>query len=190
MIRIGTGAVLGAGIGVVSWVFGRLTGTSRAARTVSRRNFVRNATLGAIVIVLSQLTFGFLRFFWPNKTGAFGSVLTVSAQDIPEEGETPYRNTAGKFYLVQFEDDGLLALYWKCTHLGCTVPWNEGENRFHCPCHGSIFFRNGVKESGPAPRPMDRFAVTVSAAGDVLVDTSNPITRSGYDPVQAVPYPG
>ncbi len=187
MIRSGTSAILGAGIGIAVWVFGRLTGTSQAVKTVSRRNFVRNATLGAIVIVLSQLTVGFLRFFWPNKTGAFGSVLTVSAADVPGAGETPYRNTAGKFYLLQNED-GLIALYWKCTHLGCTVPWNEGEDRFHCPCHGSIFFRNGVKESGPAPRPMDRFPVTVTEAGDVLVDTGSEISRGDYDPSQAAPY--
>lgn len=188
MSRAGTGALIGAGIGVAAWVFGRLTGTSQAVKTVSRRNFVRNATLSAIVIVLSQLTFGFLRFFWPNKTGAFGSVLTVGAADVPEVGAEPYRNTAGKFYLVNNED-GVLALYWKCTHLGCTVPWNAGEDRFHCPCHGSIFFRNGVKESGPAPRPMDIFPVTVTPTGDVQVDTGSPTTRGDYDPSQTAPYP-
>jgi cytochrome b6-f complex iron-sulfur subunit len=186
--RSGTGAIIGAGLGIAVWVFGRLTGVGRSVSTVSRRNFVRNATLGAILIVLGQLTFGFLRFFWPNKTGAFGSVLTVSASNVPVVGDPPYRNTAGKFYLMRNED-GLLALYWKCTHLGCTVPWNAGEDRFHCPCHGSIFFRNGVKESGPAPRPMDLFPIEVSPAGDVLVDTGNPISRGDYDPSQAVPYP-
>ncbi|CAN5768644.1 hypothetical protein BH23CHL4_BH23CHL4_18620 [soil metagenome] len=180
--------MIGAGIGVAAWVFGRLTGTAQAVKTVSRRNFVRNATLGAIVIVLGQLTFGFLRFFWPNKTGAFGSVVTVIAADVPEVGAAPSRNTAGKFYLVQNED-GVMALYWKCTHLGCTVPWNEGEDRFHCPCHGSIFFKNGVKESGPAPRPLDLFPVTVTPAGDVQVDTGAPTFRRDYEPSQTAPYP-
>ncbi len=188
MIRAGTGAIIGAGVGIAIWVFGKLAGSAHAVKTVSRRNFVRNATLGAIVIILAQLAGGFLRFFWPNKTGAFGSVLTVTADNIPEVGETPYRNTAGKFYLVRNED-GLLALYWKCTHLGCTVPWNAGEDRFHCPCHGSIFFRNGVKESGPAPRPMDIFPVTVLPSGDVQVNTGSPTSRSDYDPSQAAPYP-
>jgi len=189
VVRVGAGALIGAGSVVAAWVFGRLSGTSQAVRTVSRRNFVRNATLSAIVIVLGQLTFGFLRFFWPNRTGAFGSVLTVTAADVPAVGAQPYRNTAGKFWLVNNED-GVMALYWKCTHLGCTVPWNEGEDRFHCPCHGSIFFRNGVKESGPAPRPMDIFPVTVSATGDVQVDTGSPTTRGDYDPSQTAPYPG
>ena len=188
MIRAATGAVIGAGIGIAAWVFGRLTGTAQSAKTVSRRNFIRNATLGAIVIILGQLTFGFLRFFWPNKTGAFGSVITVAAADIPEVGENPYRNTAGKFYVMHL-DEGVIALYWKCTHLGCTVPWNEGEDRFHCPCHGSIFFRNGVKESGPAPSPLQYFPISVTPTGDVQVDTGSPTSRSDFDPSQTAPYP-
>lgn len=184
MSRIGTSTL----IGVASSVFGLLSAVAQGAKTVSRRNFVRNATLGAIVIVLGQLTFGFLRFFWPNKTGAFGSVLTVAASEVPEFGDPPFRSTAGKFYLVR-NDDGLMALYWKCTHLGCTIPWIQSEDRFHCPCHGSVFFSNGVRESGPAPRPMDYFPITVSPAGDVQVDTGSPTERSEYDPSQTVPFP-
>ena len=149
------------------WLVTRLLNSSNAAaRAVSRRSFVRNAALGAVLIVLGQLTFGFVRFFWPNKTGAFGSVLTVPASDVPEVGGEPFRYTPGKFYLVHNED-GLLAIYWKCTHLGCTVPWIQSEDRFHCPCHGSIFFKNGEKESGPAPTPLQLFPITVHDNGEI-----------------------
>ena len=57
----------------------------------------------------------------------------------------------GKFYLVRLEE-GFIALYQKCVHLGCTVPWRpefewpyEGQTvkgLFRCPCHGSTFNRN------------------------------------------------
>ena len=30
-----------------------------------------------------------------------------------------------------------------CTHLGCTIPWNEKENKFVCPCHLGIFSADG-----------------------------------------------
>jgi cytochrome b6-f complex iron-sulfur subunit len=90
---------------------------------------------------------------------------------------------------VNLEDSGLIALYWKCTHLGCTVPWVPAENRFHCPCHGSIYFENGVKESGPAPRPLDYFPITVTPTGDVQVNTGKPTSRSDFNPDQTVPYP-
>ena len=67
---------------------------------------------------------------------------------------------------------GVVALYQKCPHLGCRVPECKSSQWFECPCHGSQYNRVGEKKGGPAPRGMDHFAVTVSASGDVVVDTS------------------
>src|SRR6185312_6035361 len=86
-------------------------------KRMPRRSFVRNAALGAVLIILGEFTAGFVRFFWPNKTGAFGSTITVPASVVPPVDGTPYTNITGKFYLVHTKD-GLMALYWKCVHLG------------------------------------------------------------------------
>ena len=67
---------------------------------------------------------------------------------------------------------GVVALYQKCPHLGCRVPWCKTSQWFECPCHGSQYNRVGEKKGGPAPRGMDRFGV--DTAGAVLtVDTAN-----------------
>jgi len=42
-----------------------------------------------------------------------------------------------------------------CPHLGCRPAWNDGANRFQCPCHGSQFSLDGEHLAGPAPRGMD-----------------------------------
>jgi menaquinol-cytochrome c reductase iron-sulfur subunit len=42
-----------------------------------------------------------------------------------------------------------------CTHLGCQVAWNRGSQQFVCPCHNSIFTKDGKYVSGPAPRGLD-----------------------------------
>ena len=46
------------------------------------------------------------------------------------------------------EDFGINAV---CTHLGCVVPWNQAENKFMCPCHGSQYNNQGKVVRGPAP---------------------------------------
>ena len=180
---------------VLGWGVARLVGMASrfhipvdATNRVSRRNFTRNAVLGGIVINLGLLGGGFLRFFWPNKTGAFGSALTVPAADIPPVDGEPFQFPAGKFYIVH-NADGLLALYWKCPHLGCTVPWAPNFGEFRCPCHGSIYNFEGINTGGPAPRPMDQMPITVEGNGDIVVDTGAIIERHGeYTPDMATPY--
>src|SRR5207247_5407987 len=65
---------------------------------------------------------------------------------------------------------GVVALYQKCVHLGCRVPWCTTSQWFECPCHGSQYNRVGEKQGGPAPRGLDRFVLTVSG-GNITVDT-------------------
>jgi cytochrome b6-f complex iron-sulfur subunit len=41
-----------------------------------------------------------------------------------------------------------------CTHLGCTFPWNELDQQFQCPCHGSRYSADGAVVRAPAPLPL------------------------------------
>ena len=67
-------------------------------------------------------------------------------------------------------DRSVLALWRKCPHLGCQVPQLCGESQwFECLCHGSKYTVLGEKRDGPAPRGMDRFAVTVQDGAYVVV---------------------
>ena len=65
---------------------------------------------------------------------------------------------------------GFVALYQKCVHLGCRVPWCTSSQWFECPCHKSEYNRVGEQKSGPAPRGLDRFVLRIR--GDhVEIDT-------------------
>ncbi len=68
-------------------------------------------------------------------------------------------------------DGGVVALYQKCPHLGCRVPNCNTSQWFECPCHGSQYNQVGEKRAGPAPRGMDRFAVSIDTSGSLIVDT-------------------
>lgn len=158
-------------------------------RLVSRRSFLRNAVLGSVGVSLMGVAGGFLTFFWNNKTGAFGGEIPVPLNLVPEVGAAPYRNQGGKFYVINNED-GALVVYWKCTHLGCTVPWNESEGQWHCPCHGSIYNRFAERIAGPAPRPLDLFPATIEGSNLIVnTDPTGAIVRSSYDPSQAIKLP-
>ncbi len=66
----------------------------------------------------------------------------------------------------------IYALRAVCTHLGCTPIWLESEQKFKCPCHGSGFYKDGINFEGPAPRPLERFAIRVADDGQLEVDKS------------------
>jgi cytochrome b6-f complex iron-sulfur subunit len=165
---------------VVRIAFGQYDSSPRT----TRRDFLRWTVAGASTFFLAEAAAGFVAFFWPQKIGKFGTKVNVPLAMLPAVGAPPVVNRDGKFWLINNED-GALALYWKCVHLGCTVPWNETEKQFHCPCHGSIYNRFGVRTAGPAPRPLDLMAVSVDG-GNIVVDTGKVTQRSEYNPAQAV----
>ncbi|OLD64112.1 MAG: hypothetical protein AUF65_00420 [Chloroflexi bacterium 13_1_20CM_50_12] len=63
-----------------------------------------------------------------------------------------------------------IGLYQKCVHLGCTVPFRDDCASFKCPCHGSHYHVTGEYLDGPAPRSLDRFALSFSGES-VIIDT-------------------
>lgn len=148
---------------------------------LTRRQFLGISWAGSLAVLFGQSLVALLNFLRPVTSGGFGGL--VYAGKVEEFAiNSVNRVLKGRFYIVRTED-GLLALWQKCTHLGCAVPWVEAENQFHCPCHGSLFNRVGEVIGGPAPRPLDIFPITIKS-GEVWVDTSKPIQRTRFDPSQ------
>jgi cytochrome b6-f complex iron-sulfur subunit len=73
---------------------------------------------------------------------------------------------------------GLWALSAVCTHLGCITQWKPDANMIACPCHGSKFKRTGDKIEGPAPRPLPRLSLTLTADGELQVDKSETVPEN------------
>lgn len=156
----------------------------------TRRDLMKWAFFGSLLLMLGGFGQAFLSFFYPKKVGQFGSKINVqgTTADYPVGSVTAVRE--GKFY-ISHVPEGYLALYWKCKHLGCTVPWKPDEEFqghvgiFHCPCHGSIYLPNGQNVAGPAPAPLDLMAITI-AGGKITVDTGKITTRVRALPSDAV----
>jgi cytochrome b6-f complex iron-sulfur subunit len=163
---------------------------------VSRRQFLNRATVSLTGAGLTTFAAaGFVAFLWPTAQGGFGGKINVGKIDdvvssIRSSGGFFYNATA-RSWVTQYPIDavpkaksvpaykpvldgmqnGLVALYQKCPHLGCRVPQCVSSQWFECPCHGSQYNRVGEKKGGPAPRGMDHFALQVSNTGDVVIDT-------------------
>ncbi len=154
-----------------------------ANKGLTRRDFLGWLWGVAFVGLLGQTGVALFQFFKPRvDSGAFGGEVVAGALEEFEPG-TVSRVQKGRFYISRLEDGGVLALWQRCTHLGCTVPWREEEGEFHCPCHSSLFDRTGIVLGGPAPRPLTLFPASLKD-GKLVVDTSRPIERDAFDPSQ------
>ncbi len=149
----------------------------------SRRRFLAGAWGVTLIALFGQAGSALFQFMKPRvEEGGFGSeVVAGQVNEFPPGTISHVRK--GRFYISTQEDGGMLAMWHRCTHLGCTVPWREDEGQFHCPCHNSIFTTTGEVVSGPAPRPLDLFPVKI-VDGVVIVDTSAPTKRAEFDPSQ------
>jgi cytochrome b6-f complex iron-sulfur subunit len=163
---------------------------AKARPLVSRRDFFRGGLIGSLLLFGAQFGGASIAFLWPNLKGQFGSKITVgSVSDIKaaiDSQNQPFYYGAGRFYIVPYNgtgastiykgltQEGLMALYQRCVHLGCRVPFCQASQWFECPCHGSKYNEAGEYQLGPAPHGMDRFPLTIS--NDIVsVDTSNQV---------------
>lgn len=156
------------------------------SETITRRDFLTVAWTGLGALALAEFGFVGLRFLTPRKTeGEFGGTFNLGpAADFPIGSVTPVE--AGRFYIVRLPDGGYLAVYRRCTHLGCAVPFEPESGQFVCPCHGSAFTMDGDVLNAPAPRPLDLFALSINDIGEIIVDTGETIIRDDISPDHTV----
>jgi cytochrome b6-f complex iron-sulfur subunit len=168
-------------------------------RGMSRRRLIRTSLAAGVGLWLLEVGAGTIGFLWPNLAGGFGGKVTIGTftdvknanAGIPfPDGFPAYYQDARAFVILveparqefipgtDVTGDGtalnVRGLYQRCPHLGCKPNPCLKNFWLECPCHGSRYDRLGtkVKELGPAPRGMDRFAIAVDDAGSMTLDTS------------------
>ncbi|HEX4489608.1 MAG TPA: Rieske 2Fe-2S domain-containing protein [Acidimicrobiia bacterium] len=160
---------------------------------VTRRQFLNRGILVAMLGALGTFGASLLAFLWPSSSGGFGGTINAgklsdinayiatNAQPfyVPEartyiqpypKADLPAAKKVYDDYIYASMEKGIVALYQKCVHLGCRVPWCQSAQWFECPCHGSKYNRVGEKRDGPAPRGLDRFQSIISG-DNVTVNT-------------------
>src|SRR6516162_3503490 len=125
---------------------------------------------------LVGMVLGTLRFLFPNVLSEPPSSFKAGDANSYEEGKVEDKFKDRGAWVILGRDDNnrriIYALSTTCTHLGCTPNWLDSEKKFKCPCHGSGFKISGVNFEGPAPRPLERYAVKKTDDNQILVDKS------------------
>lgn len=136
---------------------------------MGRRQFMNLLTWGTVTGTVLGGLYPVFRYFIPPSAGGSGS--GVNAKDalgndivvsdfLAKHGagdRTLAQGLKGDPTYIVIKEDQTIAGYGLnavCTHLGCVVPWNAGENKFMCPCHGSQYNDEGKVIRGPAPRSL------------------------------------
>lgn len=148
----------------------------------------------ALALTTGLFTLGTARFMFPNILTEPPSRFKVGFKEnfSPGQVETKFVAQYG-VWVVNGEYQGrreIFALKTVCTHLGCTPNWLEGEQKFKCPCHGSGFYKDGINFEGPAPRPLERYAIRVGDDGQIEIDKSKTFQEElgqWNDPASFVP---
>jgi|TARA_B100001113_G_scaffold3638_2_gene3010 cytochrome b6-f complex iron-sulfur subunit len=176
---------------------------------VTRRQFLTKALRISFGAFAGIQAISWLGFLWPKVSGGFGSKIDAgSIEEIKDQlfqadgSVIPAFIPSARAYVLPLDQsaaansqfssgstvaDGLVAVYQRCVHLGCRVPWCNSSQGFECPCHGSKYNMIGEYFAGPAPRNLDRFNVS-NVNGRFIIDTGT-IIESPRAPGMSVKYP-
>lgn len=130
------------------------------------------AAWAAFTVSLAAMTLGTVRFLFPNVLAEPPSTFKAGTPEQYEPGVVVERFKQEYGVWIVRIDNKIFALSTVCTHLGCTPNWLENEQKFKCPCHGSGFYKDGVNFEGPAPRPLERYKISIGDDGQIVVDRS------------------
>src|SRR4030088_312332 len=162
-----------------------------STQRLQRRQLLRITFAAAVALGVAELTAALAPYLRVTRVIGLGAPVPVGkASEILAQFATtndrPILFREGRFFLLH-APGGIIAAYRKCTHLGCAVPWNDAEDRFHCPCPGSEYDkRPAVVPRIPAPKPLQLFHIVENTEGQLVVDTT-PLrvidrTKGEWDP--------
>jgi len=156
------------------------------ADNTSRRKFLSNLWKILGLVAFAELIFFTVSMLRPgrknnNDNKVANYKIAGNVEDFTVNSVTADR--VNKYYLIRTEDGGFLALSLICSHLGCSVLWDNAKKEFLCPCHSSAFDKLGIVINSPAPRPLDYFPVSVEA-GKVKIDINQKKQRKKFDKTQ------
>lgn len=143
-------------------------------RKITRRFFFGILGKGSILVALLAEAIGAIKAFIPKVLYEPPSKFKIGMPDDIPEGITFLPEH--KLYIFR-EGDDFYAISAICTHLYCIVDWKPNQKEFYCSCHGSIFSQDGINLTGPAPKPLPWYPLSLAADGNLVIDSSKQVSQ-------------
>lgn len=142
----------------------------RTTHRVTRRRVLRFGWIGAGIALLGTQIWLLLKLLLQGSTGSEPR-RDIAVGAVDDYGMGSVTHFWKEHFLLVRTPQGYVALSHDCTHGQCRVDFVPERGILACPCHGSHFSVTGAVLSGPATRPLDRYAVS-EHAGQVVVHTA------------------
>jgi Rieske Fe-S protein len=149
---------------------------SPEARRITRRRFLTRLGLGATALTLGGFFTSIGAYILPKLSYEPSALFSIGRPEEYQPGDM--RLLEAKQVYVFRTPHGFQAVSAICTHLGCSYrPFGPPSSEYPqvhalCPCHGSVFARDGQVLHGPAPRPLPFYFITLTPDGRLQVDKS------------------
>ncbi len=131
--------------------------------TQARRQMLSWLVGGGALASLASFLYPVLRFVYPPRIAeaAVNEVVAAKVQDLKPNSGKLIKFGSKPALLVRVNETDWKAFTAVCTHLNCTVQYQESSQQIWCACHNGMYDLTGRVVSGPPPKPLDEFAVFI-----------------------------
>jgi Rieske Fe-S protein len=143
---------------------------SETTPTIPRRRFLDGFLWTSVTALLAAIFYPVVRYLSPPRIPEAAGSRVLAAKVAEMEAESwkifPFGSEPG--ILVKVGPGEFRAFSALCTHLDCTVQFDDPSRRIWCACHNGWYDLTGRNVGGPPPRPLTAFEVQV-VGDDVFV---------------------
>lgn len=134
-----------------------------------RRSFLSWLLGGGFTASIISFVYPAVKFMSPPSVpeASTNEVAAGKVQDLKPNSGKIVKFGSRPALLVRINDSEWRAFSAICTHLNCTVQYQDSSRQIWCACHNGYYDLNGKVVSGPPPRPLDEYAVHVR--GDEVI---------------------
>lgn len=135
----------------------------------SRRQFLNLLLGGSAAALAGAILYPLVRYIMPPKEmeEAATSAAAAKVGELAPNSAKIFRFGQKPAILINTPKGELKAFSAVCTHLNCTVQYEKDSSIIWCACHNGKFDLNGRVISGPPPKALEEYSV--SLRGDEVI---------------------